>query len=306
MKSFPDRLRIATRQSPLALWQAERVAGKLGSVFPGMDFEMVSMDTAADKDLSIAISQLGGKGAFCKEIQQIVLAGHADIAVHSAKDLPSVDIDGLSIAGFCDRDEPRDALVGSRVEDLRPGATVATGSNRRRALLADMRPDLQFAELRGNIDTRLAKANDFDAIVMAATALQRLDKNVDFEVLDASRFVPQVGQGALALEYRTIDEGIGDALAEIVDQETTKTVQIERAFLAELGGDCDLPAGAYAQKTGQRTTLGRSEMTVTGVLAAAPITGITRPPLFRETIVGVGEKIGVELAQRLRANVEAA
>ncbi len=293
-------LRIATRKSPLALWQAHHVADKLRNVYPNFTFEMVSMDTEADQDLSIAISQLGGKGAFCKEIQQLVLTGRADLAVHSAKDLPSVEVEGLTIAGFCSRDEVRDVLVGTPLDRIPQGGIVATGSNRRRALLADVRPDLQFAELRGNIDTRLSKADQFDAIVMAATALQRMGKSEQVDFLAPETFVPQVGQGALALECRSVDEGIVDLLVEICDQVTTKTVRAERAFLAELGGDCDLPAGAYAQMVGRR------QMTITGVLASSATTNTSRPPLFRDTVEGSNIDIGRELAQRLRAKVEAA
>ncbi len=293
-------LRIATRKSPLALWQANHLAEKLRTVDPDLTFELVSMDTEADQDLSIAISELGGKGAFCKEIQQLVLAGRADVAVHSAKDLPTNEVDGLIVAGFCSRSDVRDVLVGTALEDIAEGGVVATGSNRRRALIADARPDIRFAELRGNIDTRLAKADQFDAIVMAAAALRRMGKTDKVDYLNPDVFVPQVGQGALALECRPDDEDLLKMLVHLSDTIITKTVRTERAFLAELGGDCDLPAGAYAQMSGRR------QMAITGVLAPGPVTDTDRPPLFRETVKGSSIDIGRELAQRLRTKVEAA
>jgi hydroxymethylbilane synthase len=167
--------------------------------------------------------------------------------VHSAKDLPSGSIDGLVLAAVPERGDPRDALVGAALVDLKPGARVATGSVRRRAQLADLRPDLTFDGLRGNIPTRLAKADAYDAIVVAAVALERLglsDRIAD--VLPTSVMVPQVAQGALAIECRALDDATREALAAIEHHDSRRAVDAERSFLAELGGDCDLPAGAYA------------------------------------------------------------
>ena len=190
---------------------------------------------------------MGGKGVFSKEVQQAVLDGRADIAVHSAKDLTSSTPDGLILAAVPPRGDARDALVGSSLQDLREGARIATGSVRRRAQLAWHRPDLVFSELRGNIATRLHKAEQFDAIVMAMAAIQRLELDIEVvEPLDPEVMVPQVAQGALAIECRADDEDTIAALRAIEDPGARLVVDAERAFLAELGGDCTLPAGAFA------------------------------------------------------------
>ena len=240
-------LRIATRRSPLAMWQAEYVAGRLQASRPGLDVAFVSMDTTADQRLDLPISELGGKGAFSKEVQQLVQTGRADLAVHSAKDLQAVTPDGLVIGAFPVRGDVRDALVGARLAQLPPGATVATGSNRRRVQLAMLRPDLEFRGLRGNIATRLGQLDQFDAIVMAGTALERLGTQPAIvDMIEADVMIPQVGQGALAVECRTDDNSTLELLAEIDDPAVRATVVAERAFLVELGGDCTMPAGAYA------------------------------------------------------------
>src|SRR3954468_21229693 len=183
------RLRAATRGSALARWQTDHVAGLLGD-----DVDVVVVETTGDRRTDVAIHEMGGQGVFVKEVQAAVLDGRADIAVHSAKDLPSVPVDGLTIAAIPQRGDPRDALVGSTLRDLAPGATVATGSVRRRVQLADLRTDLTFDGLRGNIDTRLAKASQYGAVVMAFAALQRLGFEARAtEVLAPSVMVPQVG-----------------------------------------------------------------------------------------------------------------
>jgi hydroxymethylbilane synthase len=212
-----------------------------------LQVELVIIDTVPDRRLDIPIWQMGGKGAFVKEIQALVLDGRADLAVHSAKDLPSVTHDDLLLAAVPPRGEARDALVGSALGDLPPGARVGTGSVRRRAQLANARPDLTFGGLRGNMHTRLAKAAQFDAIVVAAVAFQRLglDDHIA-EVIPTTTLLPQVGQGALAVECRRADLTLAERLGAIEDRPSRRHVDAERAFLAELGGDCDLPAGAHA------------------------------------------------------------
>ncbi len=205
------------------------------------------MGTEGDRRLDVPISELGGKGVFAKEVQQAVLDGRADLAVHSAKDLPSVTVPGLVLAAVPERGDARDALVGSSLAALREGARVATGSARRRVQLAEYRPDLEFHELRGNMATRLAKADGFDAIVVAAVAFQRLGWSDRLtEVLEVDRLLPQVGQGALAVECRADDEPTRTLLGSIEHGPSRRRVDAERAYLAELGGDCDLPAGAHA------------------------------------------------------------
>jgi hydroxymethylbilane synthase len=242
-------LRAATRGSRLARVQTELVAGWLGE---DVEVEPVVVETTGDRRADVPIWELGGRGVFVKEVQAAVLEGRADFAVHSAKDLPSAPVDGLVIAAVPERGDARDALVGRRFEALAPGARVGTGSVRRRAQLAWLRPDLTFAGLRGNMDTRLSKAGDFAAIVVAAAALDRLGRIADIsEVLSTSLLVPQVGQGALAIECRADDEETLFALAAIEHEPSRRAVDAERAWLAEVGGGCDLPVGAHAKVDGE-------------------------------------------------------
>jgi hydroxymethylbilane synthase len=240
-------LRAATRGSPLARWQAERVATLLRAVDPEVAVELVVVDTQGDRRIDVPIWELGGKGVFAKEVQAAVLDGRADLAVHSAKDLPSGTFPGLVIAAVPERGDPRDALVGSTLADLPDGAEVATGSLRRQVELWQHRPDLRFVSLRGNMQTRLAKAADHDAIVVAATALDRLGLDDQIaERLSVETVLPQVAQAALAVECRDDDEDLRQLLPRIEHDPTRRCVDAERAFLAELGGDCLLPAGAHA------------------------------------------------------------
>ncbi|MDP9453358.1 MAG: hydroxymethylbilane synthase [Actinomycetota bacterium] len=247
-------VRIATRGSPLARWQAEHVAGLLREAVPGLETALVAVETLGDRAQERPIWELGGQGVFVKEVQAAVLAGRADLAVHSAKDLPSAPAlatPGLVIGAVPARGDARDALVGARLADLAPGARVATGSSRRRAQLADLRPDLTFTGLRGNIDTRLARAADHGAIVLAAAALARLGRRAEVsEVLAPSTMVPQVGQGALAVECREDDEAARRLVATVEHPPSRRTVEAERAFLAALGGGCELPVGAHASEDG--------------------------------------------------------
>lgn len=288
------KVRIATRRSPLAVWQAEHVAALLQAGAASVEPELVAIDTDADRDLTRSIAEFGGKGAFSKSVQQLVLDGRADIAVHSAKDLQAITPDGLTIGAYPERGTAADCLVGAHLADLPSGATVATGSPRRRALLLDLRPDLKIDDLRGNIATRLSRLADFDAIVMAAVALERLGADPGVvEVLDPASFVPQVGQGALAVECRTTDVEVAELLAAIDHGPTRTIVTAERSFLLELGGDCDLPAGAHA-------TLGADgNLMVRGVLAAGEDHSET---LLRAEVVGQpSDNPGRALAIQLRS-----
>lgn len=256
------RLRLATRTSALALWQAEYVAAATTAAAEARGIEvvveLVGVQTTADRRLDVSIASMGGKGVFVKEVQQAVLDGRADMAVHSGKDLPALTPDDLVIAAVPERADPRDVLIGSTLEELPAGGTVATGSIRRRAQLAARRPDLVFSDLRGNIATRLDKAADFDAIVMAAAAIDRLGLSLDdrvVDVLDVTTMLPQVAQGALAVECRADDESTRALLVALDHHRTRVAVTAERGFLAELGGDCDLPVGAHAILDGDRVTL---------------------------------------------------
>ena len=235
-------LRVATRGSELARRQTDLVLARLG-----VDAEIVVVSTTGDQRTDTPIHTLGGTGVFVKEVQEAVLEGRADVAVHSAKDLPSITAPGLVLAAIPERGDPRDALVGGALDALPTGARVGTGSVRRRAQLAHERDDLTFGELRGNIGTRLEKAAQFDAIVMAAVALDRLGLAGRIaERLDPAVMLPQVGQGAIAVECRADDTVTLGVLAAIDDTDAHAAVTAERAFLEQLGGGCNLPCAAYA------------------------------------------------------------
>jgi len=242
---------IATRSSPLARWQAETVSSRLKSQGVETDFLLVS--TEGDKDRARQIQDMAGEGVFVKEVQIAVLEGKADIAVHSAKDLRSRPTNGLNLVGFLERGDPRDALIGKSLDQIPEGGVVASGSARRRVQLVDLRPDLQFVGLRGNIKTRIeiAQSADVDAVVVAKAALDRLGiSELADHVFESDQMIPQVGQGAIAIECREDDlETIG-LLGEVVDELTGTCVMAERSYLAELGGGCELPVGAYAYKSG--------------------------------------------------------
>lgn len=238
------RLRAATRGSRLARLQTDLVAGLLG---PDVEIVPVVVSTVGDRRQDVPLHEVGGQGVFVKEVQAAVLDGRADIAVHSAKDLPALPAVGLVLAAVPERGDARDALVGARLDALPPGARIGTGAVRRRAQLAAIRPDLTFGELRGNIETRLAKAGGFDAIVVAFAALSRLGLVARAaECLDPAMLVPQVGQGALAVECRADDGATRGLLAAIEHRATRAAVDAERAFLASIGGGCELPVGAHA------------------------------------------------------------
>jgi len=249
-------LRLATRRSPLALIQARYVQGRLEAL--GIDSELVLVDTTGDRDSLAALSAIGGEGVFAVEIQRALLEDRADVAVHSAKDLPSTTPRGLALVSVPERLDAADVLVGRSLAGLGPGATVATGSPRRRALLLERRPDLQVVELRGNMATRLAVAgtNGVDAVVAARAALVRLGQDeLVSERLDPTWFVPQVGQGALALEAREDDGDTVAALVALNDVAAFNEVNAERAFLEELGAGCSIPGGAHGATTGDSLTL---------------------------------------------------
>jgi hydroxymethylbilane synthase len=260
-------LRLATRGSPLAVAQARSVAEALRAV--GVEAELVVVETEGDRRQEVALSELAGRGVFTKEVQAAVLDGRADVAVHSAKDLPAVTPVGLVLAAVPERADPADALVGATLAVLAPGATVATGAPRRRALLLAERPDLNVVGLRGNIATRLAavETRDIDAVVVAVAALDRLGLRARMaERLDPKRFVPQVGQGAIALEC-VAGAQVASVLGEIDDASARVAVTCERAFLSELGVGCDVPGGAHATWTGASVRIHGVLMTEDGAVA---------------------------------------
>lgn len=235
-------LRAATRKSTLARTQTSSIGELLG-----VELEHVVVETAADRRPDTPVWELNDRGVFVKEVQAAVLEGRADIAVHSAKDLPSGTPAGLVIAAIPEREDARDALVGSTLDGIPVGGRVGTGSVRRRAQLAWVRSDLTFGGIRGNIETRLRKTPEFDAVVVAVAALRRLDRMAAAaEILDVRLMVPQVGQGALAVECRADDQETQERLAAIDHRASRRAVEAERAWLGEMGGGCDRPVGAYA------------------------------------------------------------
>jgi hydroxymethylbilane synthase len=283
-------LRLATRRSPLALIQARSVQQLL--LARGCESELVLVETRGDRELDVSLETLGGQGVFTVEIQRALLDDRADVAVHSAKDLPSVTPEGLTLVSVPERLDPADVLVGRSLAGLGPGATVATGSPRRRALLLERRPDLEVVGLRGNMASRLDAAgkNGVDAVVAAMAALARLDQGtLVSERLDPTWFVPQVGQGALALEARSDDDATREALANLNDDAAFRAVIAERSFLAELGAGCSIPAGAYAVLDGD-------EVNIRGVMIAPDGSKSVRAELVGSDALALGE----QLARTLR------
>ncbi len=285
-------MRLATRQSPLALWQANEVARLLRLAHPGLEVELVPTSTTADERLDLTIADLGGKGAFSTQVQAMVASGQADAAVHSAKDLPSTTAPGLALAAVPERANPFDVLVGAELSELVSGSIVRTGSARRRVQLQNARPDLRFEELRGNIQTRLGKIPEGGAIVMAAAAFERLELSEPIpHQLDLEVMVPQVGQGSLAVECRSSDQRSFELLSAIEHRPSRVRLDVERQFLVELGGDCELPAGAYAE------LLDDGQVEIVGILAE-----MSGTPMVRASVVGFpGDQPGAGLAQQLRS-----
>ncbi len=284
-------LRVATRGSEQARAQAGHVAERLAAA-TGRPVELVLIETSGDRVRDRPIWEIGGQGVFTKEVQHAVLEGRADVAVHSAKDLPSSwTTEGLVLACVPERADPRDALAGVALADLADGATIATGSTRRRTQLAHRRPDLRFVGLRGNIPTRIARASDadVDAVVVAvagATWVGLADHLAD--VFEVSTMVPQVGQGALAIECRVGDDATIEAVRAIEHGPSRRRVDAERAFLAHLGGGCELPVGAHA------TVRADGGLHVVGLVASAD-----GREIVQGEVVGDEPAIGARLAARL-------
>jgi hydroxymethylbilane synthase len=293
----PDRVRLATRGSPLALVQASLVAAWLQARAPGLVVEQVVVRTEGDRRSDVDLDRIGGQGVFVKEIQAAVLAGRADVAVHSAKDLPPVTPPGLVLGAVPERADPRDALVGNPLEELGTGAVVATGSPRRRAQLSSLRPDLGFVGLRGNMATRLDRVGQgaVDAVVVAAAALDRLGwQSRIAQRLPVSWCLPQVGQGALALECRADDGPVLGLLESVDDPGVHRAVTAERAFLAALGGSCAVPVAAWAEPVGEPSGAG-SRLRLHGLLASGDGRVIVRDALEGDD----PDALGTELAHRL-------
>jgi hydroxymethylbilane synthase len=256
-----DKLRIATRQSRLALWQAEHVAAKLRQAHPGLLVELVPMTTQGDRILDRSLAQVGGKGLFIKELEVAIAEGRADIAVHSMKDVPSDMPPGMVLASMLSRADPRDAFVSVRHDNfnsLPHGARVGTSSLRRQCQLKYARPDLQLFALRGNVETRLRKLQDehFDAIVLAAAGLMRLGlEDRITHRFDLEQFVPAVGQGIIGIECRSDDARSIELVRALNDTVSWQCCEAERAFALRLQGSCQSPIAGYARIEGERIFL---------------------------------------------------
>ena len=244
-------VRIGTRGSTLAVWQAGWVKQQLEAHWPDLRVELVPITTSGDRIQHVSLARIGGKGLFVKEIEQALLAGRVDLAVHSVKDLPAELPPGLSLSTIPEREDPRDVLIsagGSSLADLPVGTRVGTSSLRRQALLLHLRPDLRIEVLRGNVETRLRRQLEgrVDATILAAAGLKRLSLRLKNGVpLDAEEFLPAIGQGALGIEIRAGDE-VAALLAPLHHPETAWAVEAERAFLSGMGGSCRTPLAARA------------------------------------------------------------
>jgi hydroxymethylbilane synthase len=291
-------LRIGTRGSRLALWQAHWVQHQLEQLHSGLTVSLVPITTQGDKILDVPLAKVGGKGLFVKELEEALYDGSVDLAVHSMKDVPSVLPPGLILPCIPPREDPRDALItpnGRGFAQLPRGARIGTSALRRQAQLLHQRPDLRIVSLRGNVETRLRKMEEenLDGIVLAAAGLKRLElAECVSEYLDTSLSLPAIGQGALGLECRQDDARTLDLIAPLHHADTAVAVTAERAFLRRLNGGCQVPLAAYATVAGDRVTL-------TGLVAE-----IDGSCLLKETLaapVAQAEAIGRQLAERLLA-----
>ncbi|ENM5763898.1 hydroxymethylbilane synthase [Vibrio mimicus] len=301
-------IRIATRQSPLALWQANYVKDALMAAHPGLKVELVTMVTRGDVILDTPLAKVGGKGLFVKELEVAMLEGRADLAVHSMKDVPVDFPQGLGLVTICEREDPRDAFVSNtyaKIDDLPSGAVVGTCSLRRQCQLKAARPDLVIKELRGNVGTRLSKldAGEYDAIILAAAGLKRLGLESRIRnFIEPEQSLPAVGQGAVGIECRLDDQRVRELLAPLNHTDTADRVRCERAMNLTLQGGCQVPIGSYALLDGDdiwlRALVGEPDGSqivrgeIRGPRSEAEQLGIT----LAEQLLGQGAK---EILERL-------
>ncbi|WP_371187930.1 hydroxymethylbilane synthase [Thalassotalea maritima] len=289
-------LKIATRKSALALWQAEYVKARLEHFHPDLHVELVPMVTKGDIILDSPLAKVGGKGLFVKELEVAMLEGRADIAVHSMKDVPVDFPEGLGLQVICEREDPRDAFVSNTIAslaDLPQGAIVGTSSLRRQCQLKAMRPDLDIRDLRGNVNTRLAKLDDgqYDAIILAAAGLIRLEMPERIkEFIAPEMILPANGQGAVGIECRSDDERVKALLAPLEHSETRHRVLAERAMNRALQGGCQVPIGSYATVEGDNLHL-------RGLVGAIDGSDILQDEVHGK--ISEGEALGQQLAERL-------
>jgi hydroxymethylbilane synthase len=252
-----DLVRIATRKSPLALWQAEHVRSRLMALHPGLQVELLTMSTQGDRILDSPLAKIGGKGLFVKELEQGMLDGRADIAVHSMKDVPADLPDGLGIGAILEREDPRDAFVSgsySSIDGLPGGARVGTSSLRRQCQLRVRRPDLEILDLRGNVGTRLAKldAGEYDAIVLACAGLRRLGMAERIScALTPEEMLPAIAQGVIGIECRSDDAAVRALIEPLNHEQTRQRTTAERAMNATLAGGCQAPVAGYSELRGE-------------------------------------------------------
>lgn len=291
-------LRIATRQSLLALWQAEYVKARLESLHSDLNVELVTMVTKGDKILDTPLAKIGGKGLFVKELESAMLEGRADIAVHSMKDVPMEFPEGLGLAVICERENPTDAFVSNTYEhldQLPAGAIVGTSSLRREVQLRERRPDLVIKSLRGNVQTRLGKLDggDYDAIILASAGLIRLEleERIRYRI-PAEDSLPAGGQGAVGIECRMGDRATLDLLAPLNDEPTAVRVLAERALNRRLEGGCQVPIGCYAELEGDQVWL-------RGLVGRPDGTKVLRDEIRGPA--AEAEALGIQLADRLLA-----
>ncbi|MDG6286196.1 hydroxymethylbilane synthase [Glaesserella parasuis] len=291
-------LRIATRQSPLALWQANFVKDALEQRFPQLSVELVTMVTKGDIILDTPLAKIGGKGLFVKELELALLENRADIAVHSMKDVPMTFPEGLGLAVICERGDPRDAFVSNHyanLEALPAGAVVGTSSLRRQCQLMAKYPHLQIKSLRGNVGTRLSKLDngEYDAIILASAGLIRLGLSERIRTfIPVETSLPACGQGAVGIETRLNDERVLAYLAELNHQPTAYCVQAERAMNSRLQGGCQVPIGGFATLTGDEIELNA----LVGSLDGSTIVRASAKGNIKEA-----EKLGIEVAEALLA-----
>jgi hydroxymethylbilane synthase len=297
----PRRLRIATRESALALWQAEHIRSRLVAQYPGMVVDLLGLTTQGDRIVDQPLTAIGGKGLFIKELEVAMDEGRADLAVHSLKDVPMDMPHGFLLAAITARDDPRDAFVSNRyggLADLLQGAVVGTSSLRREAQLRERHPHLKVEPLRGNVNTRLRKLDEgrFDAIILAAAGLKRLGFGTRIaSLLEPDESLPAPGQGALALECRSDRANIVAALAPLADFGTTLATVAERAFSRALGGSCHTPLAAYAEWE-------EGTLWLRGLLAGRDGRDILRGEIEAEIADSdAAEAMGQELADDFRA-----
>ena len=288
-------IRIGTRGSALALWQAHHVRDRLSAL--GHAVELVVITTTGDRVLDRRLEAVGGKGAFLKEIEEAMVAREIDLAVHSLKDVPTALPAGLSLCAILERADPRDALLsgGATLAALPAGARVGTTSLRRRALVASMRPDVVLEDLRGNVDTRINRLREgrFDAILLAMAGLTRLGRAGEVtQPLDPRSFVPAPGQGAIALECRDGDAAVRAAVEPLHHEPTSRAVTAERAFLAALGGGCNVPLGAHAFAAGP------PGLELVGFVAATDGSTFLRGEAKGEDPAEVGRRLAADLVGR--------